>query len=304
MKRVVLDMDPGVDDAVVLLLALNEPGLEVAAITTVSGNVSLTKGTKNALRILHALGRTEPVYMGASRSSTPGRVLRAESAHGADGLGNSGLESSIRGPEKTRASDMLIELLKSSKRREIHLIATGPLTNIAELFHKDLSLAKKLAGIFVMGGLYDPRVKGNVTELAEFNFYSDPVSADLVMRTCNAGAPILTTAGLEVTSLPECAVTAGSLAAIRKIGSKTSDLACKILEWPVRAYSYFNLHDVFALAAMLHPELFVSETCSVKVSRDGILRGSCMVEPGGGGINICRKVNEPKFNKFLLDGLI
>src|ERR1044071_4077839 len=113
MKRVVLDMDPGVDDAMVLLLALNDPEVEVAGITTVSGNVSLRKGTTNALRLLQAVARNERVYMGASRSKTPGTIVRAESAHGDDGLGNCGLPLPRRRPEKTGAPEMMLELLKS-----------------------------------------------------------------------------------------------------------------------------------------------------------------------------------------------
>ena len=303
MFRVVLDMDPGIDDAIALLLALNSPRIDVAAITTVSGNVSLHKGTKNALRLLEAVGKKVPVYMGASHPDGKYDVLRAESFHGSDGLGNTGLVRPKRIAEKMRAHDMLKELLQSSRRQEITIVATGPLTNIGLLFRREPSLVRKLDRIFVMGGLYDATVRGNVSEYSEFNFFSDPESANRVMNTKGRDFPAITAAGLELASHPSCVVDGKYLAMIRSIGSRTSDIAGKILEWPVLTYSYFNLFDVFALFALIHPEIFTTEIGSVRVARTGNFRGRCTVTSGSGNVNICRKVNPLKFNQLVLDGL-
>lgn len=303
MKRVVLDMDPGIDDAIALLLAINSPVIEVAAVTTVSGNVSIRKGTKNALRVLEAMSTKVPVYMGASHPEKRRPLIRAEDFHGSDGLGEAALgETKIRA-EKMRALDMFTELLKSSKRNEITIVATGPLTNIANLVAKEPSLVKKLDRILLMGGLYDPSVRGNVTEYSEFNFFSDAESADRVMRMSGNGCPDITAVGLELTSDPLCIIDKNALAKICEIGGKTSEIACKILRWPVRTHSYFNLHDVFALFALIHPEIFLTEACSIRVAHTGQFRGMCRVIAGEGKVHVCRKVDQLKFNQFVLDGL-
>ncbi|MGH7909162.1 MAG: nucleoside hydrolase [Thermodesulfobacteriota bacterium] len=303
MHRVVLDMDPGIDDAIALLLALNSPALDIAAITTVSGNVSLPKATTNALRLVEAVASKVPVHMGASRPAGGHDIIRAESIHGRDGLGDAGLALPKRTAEKVGAHDMLIELLKSSKKKEITIVATGPLTNIALLVRSEPSLAKKLDRIFVMGGLYDSTMRGNVSEYSEFNFFSDPESAHSVMSNTGKDFPTVTAAGLDLTSHPSCVVDGSYLAMIRAIGSRNSDVAGKILDWPVLTYSYFNLHDVFALFALIHPEIFATERCSVRVAHSGNFRGRCTVALGSGNVYICRKVNATRFKQLVIDGL-
>jgi inosine-uridine nucleoside N-ribohydrolase len=303
MYRVVLDMDPGIDDAIALLLALNSPKIDVAAITTVSGNVNVRKGTTNALRIVEALAKKVPVYMGANHPAASRHTIRAESIHGRDGLGDAGLGMPKTTAEKVRALDMLVSILKSSKRKEITIVSTGPLTNIASLIQKEPSLVKKLDRIFVMGGLYDPTMRGNVSEYSEFNFFSDPESADRVMRIAEKAFPAITAVGLDVTSHPSCVIDGKSLAMIRTIGSRNSDIAGKILDWPVSTYSNFTLHDVFALFALIHPGIFTTEICTVRVTHSGKFRGRCTVTSGSGNIHICRKVNAMKFNELVIDGL-
>ena len=301
--KVVLDMDPGIDDAVALLLALNNPKVKVAAITTVSGNVNLKKGTINALRLVEAMSKKVSVYMGASRPAGGKNPTRAESVHGRDGLGDAGFPMPLRSAEKIGAVDMMVELLKSSKRKEISLVATGPLTNVAALLEREPSLMRKFDRIFVMGGLYDPAVRGNVTEYSEFNFFSDAESADKVLGMSGKEFPPITAAGLDVTSYAPCVIDSKSLSMICGIGSKAAELACKMLKMPILTYSYFNLHDVFALFALTNPEILTTESCSVRVAPSGIFRGRCTVTSGGGNVHICRKVNPQKFNQLVLDGL-
>lgn len=303
MIRVVLDMDPGIDDAVTLLLALTHPAIELAGVTTVSGNVSLRKGTANALRIVGALSKKVPVYKGATHARKRGRRLRAESFHGKDGLGNTNLPVPRHSAERIGAVDWMSELLSSSRRKEVSIVATAPLTNIAKLLEEEPSLSRKVDRIFVMGGLYDPNFRGNVTRYSEFNFYSDPDAADYVMKTSMQGCPDITVAGLEVTSNHRCAVDGKRLKKICAIGSLPSDLACKILGWPVQKYSYFNLHDVFALYAMLYPKIFEFEKCSIRVARSGKFRGRCTVSSENANVRVCRKVIPVKFNQMLLADL-
>jgi inosine-uridine nucleoside N-ribohydrolase len=164
-------------------------------------------------------------------------------------------------------------------------------------------LVKKLDRIFVMGGLNDRAIRGNVSEYSEFNFFSDLESADRVMRIAGKDFPIITAVGLDVTSQPACVIDSKSLAMVRGIGSRCSDIAGKILEWPVLTYSNFNLHDVFALFALIHPEIFTTESCSIRVTHLGKFRGRCTVTSGSGNVHICRNVNAMKFNQLVLDGL-
>lgn len=303
MKRVVLDMDPGVDDAVALLLALNNPEIEVAGVTTVSGNVSLRKGTANAIRVIDAFSKHVPVYKGASHPRRGRSRLRAESIHGSDGLGNAGLPLPRRRAEKIGAVEWMAELLNSSRNKEISIVATGPLTNIAMLLEKEPSLSRRLDRIFVMGGLYDPNFRGNVTKYSEFNFYSDPDAADIVMKMTAQGWPNVTVAGLEVTSNCLCAVDGKTIKKACAIGSRASELACKILRWPVQKYSFFNLHDVFALFAIIYPEIFTFKKCAIRVAQSGKFVGRCTVSSENANVRVCKKVVPEKFNQRLLADL-
>ncbi len=302
--KVVLDMDPGIDDAIALLLALNNPELKVVAVTTVSGNVNVSKATLNALRVIEASGKRISVYKGAGRPLNKRRhPIYAESVHGTDGLGNSHLARPRLRAEKTEAVSMLTELLSTHKRKEIAIVATGPLTNIAMLFQTEPSAAEKLNKIFVMGGIYDALTRGNVTEHAEFNFYSDPEAAQIVMSTPDKKPLTVVASGLDVTSSPACAIQNNELAMICSIKSRIADLACRILRYPVSTYSYFNLHDVFAFFSLVHPEIFKMDRCRVRVSCSGNFTGRCVVASGKGNVLVCRRVNHARFNEFLLDGL-
>jgi len=293
--KVILDIDPGIDDAIELLLALNCPDLEVLAVSTVSGNVSLRKATMNALRIIEASGVRVPVYVGASRPLRK-TAPRAGAIHGFDGLGETDLPLSTNRQEKAGTVAALFDLLKTHKKKEISVLATGPLTNIASLFKKDPSLANNLR-LFVMGGIYDPAMKGNVSKYAEFNFYVDPEAADIVM---NSGASIVAS-GLDVTTSPECAVGPDLYSKICSSKSPAGQIACKLLAYPMRKFGHFHLHDVFALFSLLHPEMFTMERMGVRVDTKKF-RGRCLLTQGG-DIRVCKKVDHGMFSRHLLSGL-
>jgi inosine-uridine nucleoside N-ribohydrolase len=144
--------------------------------------------------------------------------------------------------QKTKAVDKLLELISIHKRREISILATDPLTNIAMLLQKEPSAAKKLNKIFVMGGIYDNALtNGNVTKYAEFNFYCDPEAAQIMMDSSHKNKPLtLVTSGLEVTNSLECTVEKNALELICSIRTKVSDIACRILPYPVNTFSCFN----------------------------------------------------------------
>jgi purine nucleosidase len=175
--RIVIDTDPGIDDAHAILLAFAHAGVDVEALTTVAGNVSLERTTANALILLDILESYVPVYPGcedALVTPTPRRAI----SHGIDGLGDSGYPASLRKAQTEHAVHALIRLASESPG-ELTLVALGPLTNLALATQIDPELPQKYRRLIVMGGaIY---AKGNSwTPAAEFNFYIDPESAAIV----------------------------------------------------------------------------------------------------------------------------
>ncbi len=179
MVRLIIDTDPGVDDAHAILLACAHPQARVEAITTVAGNVSVDKATLNALKILEVADKDIPVYPGcpdALVTPTPRRAI----SHGTDGLGDSGYPPPSRQPASEHAVQALIRLANESPG-ELILAAVGPLTNLALATQLDPSLPRKFKRLIVMGGAIHAR--GNSWErAAEFNFYCDPEAAAVVFQ--------------------------------------------------------------------------------------------------------------------------
>lgn len=180
MKRVVIDCDPGIDDAQAIMMAYMHPGVEIVAMTTVAGNVDVENTSANALKILDALDAGSiPVYKGAD-SALVEQGNRASYVHGQDGLGDAGLPASFRNLEEKPAALALIDLAKKQPG-ELELIAIGPLTNLALALRLDPGLPLRYKNLVVMGGAY--YAQGNTPNLpAEFNFYSDPEAAADVLE--------------------------------------------------------------------------------------------------------------------------
>jgi purine nucleosidase len=181
MKRLVIDTDPGIDDALAILMAYMHPDTHIEAITTVAGNVGLDKTTANALKILDVLGADDiPVYPGADGALVE-RVPDASEVHGNDGLGNANLPTPSRDPENEHAALALVRLANENPR-ELDLIAIGPLTNLALATRIDPDLPNKYKSLVIMAGtIYG---QGNTQNIAaEFNVYADPEAASIVIDT-------------------------------------------------------------------------------------------------------------------------
>ena len=191
MVRLVIDTDPGVDDAHAILMALAHPDVRVEAITAVAGNVDVHKTTANACHILDAAGRDVPVFSGAD-AALIARNPPADYVHGNDGLGDSHLPPSKRQVSNEHAVNALIRLANENPG-ELTLVAIGPLTNIALATCLDPSLPSKYKKLVVMGGAI--RAQGNTTPLAEFNTHSDPEAAEIVFK----GWPMVTLVSWETT---------------------------------------------------------------------------------------------------------
>lgn len=178
MQRIIIDTDPGVDDAHAIMLALSYPDVSVEAIMTVAGNVGIENTTANALKILDVMGKDVPVYRGCAAPLVLKATEDAAHVHGTDGLGDIGFPASSRQVEKELAPAALVRMA-NEEPGEFTLVTIGPLTNIAVALTLDPDLPKKIKKLVVMGGaIYS---KGNTANLsAEYNIFSDPEAAHVV----------------------------------------------------------------------------------------------------------------------------
>src|SRR5437868_13899528 len=184
MRRIILDTDPGIDDALALFLALASPEVQLEAITTVSGNVDVAFTTYNALTLLELAGRTDiPVARGCDRPLIR-QPFNAAFVHGDNGLGGLQLPEPRIQPVAVHAVDVIIEKILAAPG-EITLVTIGPLTNIALALRREPRIAQQVREVVIMGGAL--RVPGNTTPSAEFNIYVDPHAAHIVLH---AGWPI------------------------------------------------------------------------------------------------------------------
>lgn len=272
-KPVIIDTDPGVDDALALLLAASSPELEVLAVTTVAGNVSLDRATENARRVV-ALAwedRTPPpIYRGAA-----GGEETAEEVHGIDGLGGAGLLVGPDGAPLYPPSAPLHEaaaveaILAAVDRRpgEVTLVTLGPLTNVAQALREAPEVMRAVREIVIMGGVF--REAGNTGPVAEFNVFADPVSAQAV---CDCGLP-LRWVPLDVTH--RCTLRRDQVDALPE--RRRTPFIRHALEWYMRyhfegfgEYAAF-LHDPLAVGAVLWPELLEWTALRVDVETEGRL---------------------------------
>lgn len=261
-RPIVIDCDPGVDDAVALLCAFASPEeLEVAAVTTVAGNAPLATTAANARRIRSLAGRDEvPVFAGCPRPLL--RPLRtAEHVHGETGLGGVELPPAVAPLAGGHAVAALIDLV-DARPGELTLCPTGPLTNVAAAFAMRPDIAGKIREIVLMGGAVGA---GNVTASAEFNVHADPHAAAIVFA---AGAK-LTMLGLDVTQ--QALTTPERLAAIGAIDRPAARCAARMLahyhrvDIPRYGAPGAPLHDACVIGYLLRPDLFAGRDAFVAV---------------------------------------
>ncbi len=259
-------MDGGIDDALALILAFRSSEFEVAGITAVSGNVRVEQAAVNALRVVELVNRQEVWVAKGLANPLVRDPIRATRFHGLDGLGDSRLPLPNLKPNEENALDLLTEELSSARKRELSIIATGPLTNIAALFTKDPSAARKIKELIIMGGAYDLTQYGfgNETPVAEFNIYSDPEAAKIVFES----QANLKAVGLDVTMTPASQLSLRDYSVIVRSRSRVAEFATRILARAMRRHS-FALHDPMAIAAKARPSLFTFEKLPVAIETRG-----------------------------------
>jgi inosine-uridine nucleoside N-ribohydrolase len=275
---VVIDCDPGHDDAIAILLALASPELEVLGITTVAGNSTLANTTANALRVLELAGRTEiRVAAGADRPLFR-TLVTAESVHGRSGLEGPRLADPTTEPVPEPAVDFLARLLLEAER-PVTLVPVGPLTNIALLLATHPGVIDRIEGIVSMGGAMN---LGNVTPAAEFNIYVDPEAA---ARVYGSGLPI-TMVGLDVTH--RALLTREHADQLRGRG-RCGRFVAELLDFFISNYPRNRpqlggapIHDALAVAHLIRPELIRTEPVAVAVDTQSELnRGRTVVDRWG-----------------------
>ena len=288
---VVIDTDPGVDDALALALAFASPELTVRAVTTVAGNVDLETGTANAVYLLDLLAPDRAPRLAKGCAEPLARALvTAEDVHGSDGLaGVTGLDG-WRRPDAPRrladgaAVDMLVDEVGGSAE-PVTVIALGPLTNIAAAINRDPAAMRRVSSLVVMGG--SVYAGGNVTPHAEFNFYVDPEAADLVLA---AGLP-LTLVPLDVTHqlVVRDETIEGRLLSLEDRRSVFLGELIRRSRDARPADGQLILHDPGAIASVLWPELFTLRPFDLTVDRShGDRRGAVNCNEGGGSARTAR----------------
>ena len=300
--RVVLDVDPGTDDALAMLMALNAPGLRVEGVTTVGGNATLRDTTRNALRILEYVGagvREDsggdgiPVSRGAARPMK-GRYRYGYYYHGPAGLGVR-LPSPRSASYAVRAADLIVDLAGSG-REPLTVIALGPLTNVARALRKSPSMADGLERVVVMGGAVES--PGNITPHAEFNTCNDPMAAAEVFES---GAPVT------LVPLDVCAMATLGRDDMPWVtgNSRSARLTRRVLSnWfdghPDRGR--YDLCDPLAVVAALRPDLFRFRRASVAVeTEDPVRYGDTTATYGTGNVDVALDVDDDAARRLMAD---
>ncbi len=272
-RKVILDVDPGVDDAVALCLALFDPDLEVLAATAVAGNVPAPQATRNVQALVEQLDPPRWPRLGEASEPEYGIPADRRLVFGPDGLGDAHLpvaELHHRHPSEKVLADEV-----RSAPGEVAIVALGPLTNVAAALRREPALADQIHQVVMMGGAVS--APGNVTPAAEFNIYYDPEAARMVLRS-----PLTKTlVPLDVTS--RLTITFGLLDQLPDETSRVGSLLRRILPFTFRAHRErlgmegIYLHDTVALVAAVHPEWFVFEEMAGDVETVGELTRGCTV---------------------------
>ena len=269
-RRIIIDTDPGQDDAVAVLLALASPEeLDVLGIVAVAGNVPLGHTERNARRIVELSGRTDvPVFAGCPRPMMR-PLVTAEHVHGRTGLDGADLPEPTIALQAKHGVDFIVDTLLSAEPGSVTLCTLGPLTDVAMALAKSPAIVHGIREIVMMGGAYFE--VGNITPSAEFNIYVDPEAAHALMTS---GVPI-TMAPLDLTH--RVLTTNERLAALAAIGNRTGNAVRGLLGFSERfdlaKYGSLGapLHDPTVIAYLLKPELFTGKTINVSIETSSLL---------------------------------
>lgn len=267
MIRVLIDTDPGIDDALALFLALALPDVQVEAVTTVSGNVPVQLTTRNALALLELAKRSDIVVAHGSERPLLRAPVFAEYVHGQNGIGNVLLPDPQQASTRSAVETIIQKILQAPG--EVTLVALGPLTNIALAVRCEPRLVQSVREVVIMGGAL--RVPGNASPAAEFNMFGDPHAAHIVLH---AGWP-LRLVSLDVTN--QTVIQSDQFATLAANGHPVTQSIKSMVDYYLNAFgkprgiSAFPMHDPLCLAAAIHPDLFMWKKAYVDIELSGTL---------------------------------
>jgi purine nucleosidase len=305
IRKIIIDTDPGQDDAVAILLALASPELDVLGITAVAGNVPLALTEKNARKICELAGKPETkVFAGAIRPMAR-TLVTAENVHGKTGLDGPTLPEPTMPLQDGHAVDFIVETLMREDAGAVTLCALGPLTNIALALVREPRIAPRIREIVLMGGGFFEG--GNTTPAAEFNIYVDPHAADVVLKS---GIPVVM---IPLDCTHKALTTARRVAAFRDLGTRPGVAVAELLEFFERfdesKYGTDGgpLHDPCVIAYLLKPEYFSGRYINVTVETASELTMGMTVADWWGvtgrpkNVTYIRDVDHDGFFKLLVE---
>ena len=273
-RKVIIDCDPGIDDSLAILLALNSEEIEVLAITITSGNVPARMGAKNALKTLQIASRLDiPVYMG-EENPLKRELVTAQDTHGEDGIGENFYEE-VEGIILDGALDYIIDTLKNTK--DVSIIALGPLTTIAKAIMKDKEAFYNLDEFISMGGTF--RIHGNCSPVAEFNYWVDPEAADYVYKNLSKKIHMV---GLDVTR--KIVLTPNIIEFINRLDKEKAKFITDItrfyidFHWEQEKIIGCVINDPLAVAYFIDRNLCKGFDSYVQVVHDGVAMGQSIVD--------------------------
>lgn len=304
MKKVILDCDPGHDDALAMLLAYADPRLDLLAVTTVGGNQTLEKVTQNARKVMTLAGIQDVTLAAGSHGPIIKEIEPSEQIHGATGLDGYDFPEPTIEVDRRHAVDLIIDLCHRHDR--ITLIPTAPLTNIGMALRKDPAILPKIEEVVLMGG---GNARGNREPLAEFNIWQDPEAADIVFRS---GLRV-TMVGLNLTH--QAKATPDIVRRIQALNNEVARMAVGLIEFFRSTYAKqfrFDappIHDACAVARVIDPEIVQCEFVNVEVELKGTYTyGATVCDMDGvtgrrPNVNVATILNEEKFWNLMIGAL-
>jgi inosine-uridine nucleoside N-ribohydrolase len=306
-RKIIIDTDPGIDDAMAIFLALNTPKLDVLALTTTFGNVPVDLATKNALILVELANVDIPVATGVALPLSAAPLKHPDFVHGIDGFGNVNSPSPKRQSDKRNAAQMIVDLVHANPN-EVTLVALGPLGNLAKAIELDQTIVKLVDEVILMGGTaFEP---GNVTPVAEANIINDPHAADKVF-TANWKVTMI---GLDVTH--QVIMDNALLSKIKQskpiIGEFLYDITQFYIDFYHKTFGIDGcyVHDASTIVYAAEPDIFSTEQGHVRVATDGVAIGQTVIaQPGKKyglnywdnipAANICLGVDSERLLKFI-----
>lgn len=282
-RKIIIDTDPGIDDAIAIIAAMKYPGFEILGITSVAGNKGIEFTTDNACKIVEYMNYDCKVYQGAYsnyvtvKAELPANHQDGGDVHGKDGLGGANLKAAPQRLSSMSAVEFIIESVKKYPG-EVEIITIGPMTNIAFAIEHDREAMKKVKAIHSMGGGV---FQGNMTPVAEFNYWFDPEAVEIVY-SIGEEVPI-TMVGLDATH--QCKVDINDLTFMNLAGGDLGELIHRMTSDYVDAYWRQNkiigivIHDLVAVIGAIYPEIYTKVVFSnLRVATEGLAKGQCIVD--------------------------